>query len=265
MDLQAFHRRLKLAAYFEGARDRAPLPFTPTSHWYPADAALPEVVNTLIRKNSRAFRRTYRHFNEAHNISAEEARALKSLRDNPNIVIKPADKGSAVVIMDRSQYVGEVLRQLQDANYYKPLDAPIFPQTLPLIKNILTSLLHKKFINKKQFTYLLGDVEPSIRKFYILPKIHKDPATWKPPHVMPPGRPIVSDCGSDTDRIADYIEHFLNPLSIKHPAYIKDTYHFIDIIKGLKVPSDSFLFSLDVDSLYTNIDTQSGLTAVRHV
>lgn len=80
---------------------------------------------------------------------------------------------------------------------------------------------------------------------------------------MPPGRPIVSDCGSDTDRVADFIEHYLNPLSIKHPAYIKDTYHFIDIIKSLTIPPDSFLFSLDVDSLYTNIDTKSGLSAVQ--
>lgn len=79
------------------------------------------------------------------------------------------------------------------------------------------------------------------------------------------GCPIVSDCSSGTDKIADYIEFFLNPLSTKHPAYIKDTYNFIDIIKGLRVSTDSFFFSLDVDSIYTNIDTQSGLNAVRSV
>lgn len=101
------------------------------------------------------------------------------------------------------------------------------------------------------------------KEFYLLPKIHKDPASWLPPFVMPPGRPIVSDCGSDTDRVADFIEHFLNPLSIKHPAYIIDTYHFIDIVKNLTIHPNSFLFSLDVDSLYTNIDTKSGLAAVQ--
>lgn len=80
---------------------------------------------------------------------------------------------------------------------------------------------------------------------------------------MPPGRPIVSDCGSDTDRVADHIEYYLNPLSMKHPAYIKDSDHFIDIIKSLTIPPDSFLFSLDVDSLYTNTETKSGLSAVQ--
>lgn len=99
--------------------------------------------------------------------------------------------------------------------------------------------------------------------FICFPRYTKNPATWFPPFVMPPGRPIVSYCGSDTDRVADFIEHFLNPLSIKHPAYIKDTYHFIDIVKSLTVPPNSFLFSLDVDNLYTNIDTKSGLAAVK--
>lgn len=264
-DLQVFHRRLKLAAYFEGSQEKNPLPFLPPSLWLPNACNLPGVINRLISKNSRAFRRKFRIIKEKNNLSNEERLALKSLQNNKNIVIKPADKGSAVVIMDRSTYVNEALRQLNNIQHYKALDAPIYPDSFPILREILTSLLNRKFINAKQFKYLLGDEKPSVRKFYILPKIHKDPATWQPPFVMPPGRPIVSDCGSDTDRVADFIEHFLNPLSIRHPAYIKDTYHFIDIIKSLTIPPQSFLFSLDVDSLYTNIDTKSGLSAVQGI
>lgn len=214
-------------------------------------------------RNQRAFKRKLHNIRENPNLSQEERLALQSLQRNKNIVIKPADKGSAVVIMDRTTYINEVLRQLNNTQHYKPLDAPIYPDSFPLLKEILTSLYNRKFINNKQFKFLLGDKKPNERKFYILPKIHKDPSTWHPPFVMPPGRPIVSDCGSDTDRVADFIEYYLNPLSIKHPAYIKDTYHFIDIIKNLTIPLDSFLFSLDVDSLYTNIDTKSGLLAVQ--
>lgn len=167
--------------------------------------------------------------------------------------------------MDRSMYVNEALRQLNNPDHYRALEAPIYPESYPILRDILTSLLNRKFINIKQFRFLSGDQKPSERKFYMLPKIHKDPATWSFPFTMPPGRPIVSDCGSDTDRVADFIEHYLNPLSIKHPAYIKDTYHFIDIVKNLTIPPNSFLFSLDVDSLYTNIDTKSGLAAVQKI
>ena len=40
---------------------------------------------------------------------------------------------------------------------------------------------------------------------------------------IPPGRPIVSDCSSDTYRISEYIDHFLGPLAITHDSYFIDT------------------------------------------
>lgn len=49
----------------------------------------------------------------------EEERALRELKVNQNIVIKPADKGSKIVIMDKQQYRLEVQRQLGNEKYYK--------------------------------------------------------------------------------------------------------------------------------------------------
>lgn len=166
-DLQIFHRRLKLAACFEGTRERPPLPFLPPSLWQPETGNLPGVMNQLIRK--------FHHIKEKENLSAEDTLALKSLQSNKNIVIKPADKGSAVVIMDGSTYVNEALRQLNNTQHYKALDAPIYPDSFPSLKEILTSLYNRKFINMKQFKFLLGDDKPNERKFSIRPKIHKDP------------------------------------------------------------------------------------------
>lgn len=82
---------------------------------------------------------------------------------------------------------------------------------------------------------------------------------------VPPGRPIVSDCNSETYFTAEYVEHFLNPLSTRHPSYLKDTYDFICKICKLQVPENSFLFTIDIDSLYTNIDTPTGLEAVKKI
>lgn len=80
---------------------------------------------------------------------------------------------------------------------------------------------------------------------------------------MPPGRPIISDCGSESYRIAEYIDFYLKPLSNKHNSYIIDTYDFINKIKSLKVKPEAILFTLDVVSLYTNIETVLGLQAVK--
>ena len=41
------------------------------------------------------------------NISPNERKAIKQLRDNEAIVIKPADKGSAVVILNRKDYMAD--------------------------------------------------------------------------------------------------------------------------------------------------------------
>lgn len=113
--------------------------------------------------------------------------------------------------------------------------------------------------------YLIGPIPPRARQFYLLPKIHKTPDTWMVPHEVPPGRPIVSDCGSESFNSAHYIDHFLNPLSQLHESYLKDTYDFIDKIKHHQFPKESFLFSIDIDSLYTNTDTHQGLHAVRQI
>ena len=184
------------------------------------------------------------------------------MAENKQIVIKPADKGSAVVIMSKEQYCKEVYRQLNDTNYCKKLDSPIFIQTVPLVFEVLQSLHRKNFITTKQKMYLAGDPSPRERRFYILPKIHKDPAKWSWPFQIPPGRPIVSDCGSETYQTAEYIDYFLTPLSIKHASYVKDTYHFLDWINDTLLPQNFFLFTMDIDSLYTNIDSPSGLAAV---
>lgn len=208
------------------------------------------------------------HFRISHNrpnLSPAEAEALKELKNNKNIVIKPADKGSVVVIMDREQYLWEGYRQLNDKQYYSKLANPIYPNTVKLVEKIIKNLLNKKFINFKQKNYLLGSSEPRPRLFYMLPKIHKDPEKWSRPHEIPPGRPIVSDCNSDTYWTAEYIDSFLNPLSITHESYIKDTYHFVETIRTLHIPQDAMLFTMDIDSLYTNIDIQEGIQAVRNI
>lgn len=80
--------------------------------------------------------------------------------------------------------------------------------TITVIKRLFTQLILKRFITPKQGRYLMGELNPRPHRFYILPKIHKPPEKWTIPNVMPPGRPIVSDCGSETYHSAEYIEPF---------------------------------------------------------
>lgn len=262
-DLQSYHRRIKLAIHFDGEDGGPPLPFLPPSDWTPDDKQLPEVVSHLIHQDLLHLRQLPKFQSEKHNLNSDEVLALKQLMNNKNIVLKPADKGSAVVIMSRDQYLWEAYNQLNNSNYYTKLSKPIYLDTVPMIKKILDTLKDKKFINHKQHTYLKGNPTIRPRRFYLLPKIHKDPDKWSVPHLIPPGRPIVSDCDSESYKTAEFVDYFLTPISNKHKSYVKDTYDFIDKIKQAVIPSTAYLFTMDIESLYTNIETETGLQAVK--
>ncbi len=198
---------------------------------------------------------------EQDNLSEQQRGALNKLRNNQDLVIKSADKGSKIVILDR--YIREAHRQLNNTVHYRPLTCPLQLETQGWLRKIVVDLYEKKYILSKQKSYLFGQDPPRPRKFYLLPKIHKDPSTWTVPHEIPPGRPIVSDCDSESYSIGEYTDHFLNPLSQKHESYNKDTYVFVEKIQTIGVTLGAMLFSIDIDALYTNIDTQLGLKAVR--
>lgn len=62
--------------------------------------------------------------------------------------------------------------------------------------------------------------------------------------------------------MAEYIDYYINPLAQLHQSYVKDTYDFVQKLSSLSVPTNTFIFSIDVDSLYTNIETERGLLAI---
>lgn len=262
-DIHAFHRRLKLLDHFEYETNREILPFMAASNWEPKLNTINPCIRNFIRSNNKLIKQYSLARTTRDNLSTSQRIALKELAKNKDIVIKPADKGSSIVIMDKQQYLLEANRQLSNEKHYTVISESISADTQKLVYTILQDLLDTGFINKKQKTYLMGPDVPRSRRFYLLPKVHADKESWTVPGEVPRGRPIVSDCGSETYKIAEYLDYFLNPLSQLHPSYLKDTYDFIEKIRSKQFPSQSFLFTIDVESLYTNINTELGLQAVK--
>ena len=199
------------------------------------------------------------------NLTSQQLKIIQSLKTNPDIIIKPADKGGATVILSSQLYKNEAIRQLSNTNYYIPISEPIYPDTAEKIIPILQDLLSHKYISRKQFQYLHPAYETiNSRYFYLLPKIHKKREAWPHPF-CPPGRPIVADVSTESSRICAYIDHFLQPLSILHPAYIKDTYHFVNKVRNQQVPPDSLLITADVESLYTNMNLDLIIQSIEEI
>ena len=115
------------------------------------------------------------------NISSEEWSALICL----NIVIKAADKGSAVVIWRANLYQGEALRQLSDE------DLTFINQTI--VKNTIYDLITEQELPATIKSHTT--ITPKTSCIHFLPRIHKP---------NNPGRPIVSGCGCPTKLISRY-------------------------------------------------------------
>ena len=80
---------------------------------------------------------------------------------------------------------------------------------------------------------------------------------------MSEGRPIVSDTGSETSRISEYIDSFVNPLACKHDSYIKNSYEFVERLRNTKLEKDWLLVTGDVSALYTNMHFKRTIDCVK--
>lgn len=260
-EVQTYHRRLKLTSHFGPSSNQPLRKFLGKSNWEPPTPKIPRIVQDLIEEDRNTVKLT-RTKPDSPNISEQEERELKFFLKEDSIIIKKADKGNSIVIMDKNDYKFEVYRQLNDTQYYKPLEQPIYKETAIKINEILQNMLEEGFLTNKQVTYLQGKTPARPRLFYLLPKIHKPKSEWTIPNKIPKGRPIISDCGSESYEIAEYLEYYLTPISTLHPSYIKDTPDFLDKLTKIKITEPSFLFTMDVANLYTNIDTTLGLKAV---
>ena len=87
---------------------------------------------------------------ENPNMKKSELRALQQLKKDTNSVIKPADKGSAPVILDKEEYIAQGIRQLSIRNHYCKLQEPIFKKTDKKIDIILKKLMKEARISKQQ-------------------------------------------------------------------------------------------------------------------
>ena len=94
------------------------------------------------------------------------------------------------------------------------------------------------------------------QQFYLLPKIHKDIDN-------PPRRHIVSGSGGPTEKISQFVDHFIGPLVPLSESYIRDSTHVINILNKFNMHSDMLLCTLDITSLYTNIPHNEGIHSIK--
>ena len=194
------------------------------------------------------------------NLSPGERKALFDLSHDENIIIKKADKSSSIVIMNRSDYIQEVERQLKNEKYYEQLNEDPSENLATDIKNTVENIAQKERKGDLNNLVTTGARTP---QFYVLPKIHKEHNETFP--IGYPGRPIVSACNSYTENISGFIDEILQPHVKNLGSYVKDTTDFLRKLQNVPyVPKKAFLVTLDVTSLYSNIPHNDGIKACQH-
>ncbi|CAJ0927190.1 unnamed protein product [Ranitomeya imitator] len=275
MDLHRFYRRLRLLVHFDspetspittsdtsrslisshnlGLRNKSMYRPPKASHAVEAFIGFIEQSFSKLRQDIEA-----RKLHTSTNLSAPDFQALQSLRNDKNIIIKPADKGGAIVVMNRSDYTKEIHRQLHDGTVYRPLSSDPTTMIRNHIKDTLGPYVEKGVIDDNTREYLTKDF-PITPVFYILPKIHKNLE-------HPPGRPILASTESILSPLAIFLEKILTPLIHTLPSFLLDTGDFLRQLWNLdSLPPDLLLVSLDVKDLCTSIPHTQGILSVRHL
>ena len=164
------------------------------------------------------------------NFSREEWQAMRSFADDRSIAIKKADKSSNVVLWDCYGYIAEAEKQLKDKNVYKDVDfsEKILQELAETSSKMFRSLKTKGEIDEKQVKYFIYEYKKTcnLGKLYLLPKIHKRMDDVS-------GRPVISNCGTPTEKISEFLDTQLKPIMQKSWSYIKDSGDFIRKSKNL--------------------------------
>ncbi|XP_071055083.1 uncharacterized protein [Onthophagus taurus] len=182
---------------------------------------------------------------ESHLITCQR-QTVKFLKENSNIIVTKADKGSTTVIMKKEIYVNKAEDMLKDIDTYKSFgnnkDKTNYVQNI--MNNLLKDLLNKNFINDIEFKRLINH-NTVISKAYFLPKIHKTDV---------PLRPIISSVGAATYGISTHFAKMLAVAFDSRTDYnVKNTFQFVEEVRGLELPQGYVIVSLDVVSLFTNV------------
>ena len=150
--------------------------------------------------------------------------AIISLRKNKQIVIFEADKGGAVVVMNKSDYITEAKKQLNsvdaDGNrIYTELTVDCTEKFVRNVRNAVQNAVINNVIDDDLSDLLIIN-DPKPGNIYFLPKIHKNVSP-------PPGRPICNTINTPTMNLSKWVDIQLQPLIKKLPSYLQDDNHFL--------------------------------------
>ena len=126
---------------------------------------------------------------------------------------------------------------------------------------IFKRLCIHKLYPQKELKYFIYNFKKAtnLGKLYFLPKIHRRLSAV-------PCKPVISNCGTRTEKVAEYLVYIFKPLMQESWSYIKGSGDFLKKIKNIdKISEGAILVTVDVIGLYPSISHGADVEALRKI
>jgi len=218
-------------------------------------------LNTFINNSYKSLSNELSLLNKAPPIVTQQEINIKRMlnffkKQKNNFIIKPADKGGAIVIINTAFYKQSIEATITKSGpFYIQIPADPTPDLCVRVTRRVTNLYKQGKIDKRTLDMILPDAESRCPALYGLPKIHNPTSL--------PFRPILSGNGNPTENASILIDFVLQPISTSHPLYLKDTTNLLNLLSPLTFPVETIPFTLDVIGMYPNIPIPEAIQATK--
>ena len=176
-----------------------------------------------------------------NNMSKEERKAMKELKDAKDIVIVQADKSGKIAVMDKEEYALKIEEKLRDQSFFEDVKNPT--KTIKVNIMELTKRLYKlSRINlNTKYGFLSIENIPTIRG---QPKLHKQ---------NHPMRIITCSRNTITSPLSKFIFSYIKQLRTTIKTPITNTSSFVNDITEKQIYKDEKFISLDIEDFLVQL------------
>jgi len=208
-------------------------------------------------------RQTWRNYQKRlslSNLTIEQWKLSEQLLRSDNHIVVEADKNLGGCVMERETYITKgILEHLGNKDVYKKLTRTEANNKTHIVRYKISLFLskHKEDLSPAERNFLhegLFKYNDKYPRFRMSAKVHKNP--WKL-------RPIVCCAGTTLNCLSRWLDYWFQKLKPQITTYIKDSAQLLQKLKQVKqLPKNSWLFTADAKSMYTNIDTNHAIEVI---
>jgi hypothetical protein len=159
--------------------------------------------------------------------------------------------------MELKTYIRQVLQEHLLTADYTQLSRETMEQMMYNLKEKFKDIItnNRDQLSKAEATYFQRSLKHHFRLpiFYGLPKVHKTPMSL---------RPVVSSTNSLLAVFSVWLDYKSKELLPLVESYLKNSTTLIQNLQNLCIQENALIFTADAKSMYTNIDTEIGITSI---